>query len=596
MVTTSFLLLLAVLSPALAPPPAQHDGMYSKKSNYYDGYHPFVTPSRNPSKTRRNLEVEDWFSQGQGDLKNTLEVLSQQQRAKNVILFVGDGLGVSTVTAARWFNQQDNNYQTIDDSLLSFEHFPHTGISMTYNSDAQTSDSAGTATALLAGVKTNIGVIGMNQNVGRLDCDSAVDENTFVKSILHYAQDAGKSTGIIATPRITHATPAAAYAHVPDRNFETDTDVQGFADMLPNELCLDIPDIASQLIDNNSQIQVLLGGGRSKFLPIPLGDRNDSRDLTEEWQRKKREEEGLEPEKYQYVSNRGEFNAVDASEVDYLFGLFNEDHMDYEADRSNDDNGEPSLTEMVEKAIHILEKNEEGFFLEVESGRIDHAHHANNAYKAITDTIEMSKAVTKAVELTDKEDTLIIVTADHSHVFTISGYSSFDTPILGLSTLGDDPLAEGIALADDGLPYQTLSYANGPGYTFHRNGREWGEAYPEVFPESDETGKRVDLSAEDTPDLQNKEFIQDSAVPLDSETHAGEDVAVQGPLSHLVVGTHQQHYVAHVMMYASCLGPVEEGDHCSGTGIGTDTDSVGRLQAPAFTVLLISILLLTHFG
>ncbi|WP_272990111.1 alkaline phosphatase, partial [Spongiibacter tropicus] len=113
------------------------------------------------------------------------------------------------------------------------------------------------------------------------------------------------------------------------------------------------------------------------------------------------------------------------------FGLFNESHMQYEADRNNDIAGEPSLRDMTAKAIQILDNNPEGFFMMVESGRIDHAHHAGNAYGALTDAIELSEAVAKAVELTNPEETLIIVTADHSHVFTIAGYPKRGNPILG---------------------------------------------------------------------------------------------------------------------------------------------------------------------
>ena len=138
--------------------------------------------------------------------------------------------------------------------------------------------------------------------------------------------------------------------------------------------------------------------------------------------------------------------------------------MQYESERSSDPGREPSLTEMTAKAIRMLQRGRRGFYLQVEAGRIDHAHHAGNAFRALTEAIEFARAVKKAYEMTDPDDTLIIVTADHSHVFTISGYPSRGNPILGkvksVPQRDGDPLVEEKDLL--GLPYTTSSYANGP--------------------------------------------------------------------------------------------------------------------------------------
>ena len=134
----------------------------------------------------------------------------------------------------------------------------------------------------------------------------------------------------------------------------------------------------------------------------------------------------------------------DAS-AERVFGLFNESHMQYEADRGNDIAGEPSITEMTSKAIDILAQNENGFFLMVESGRIDHAHHAGNAYGALQDTIAFADAIQAAVDMTDPQETLILVTADHGHVFTIAGYPKRDnTPVI----VQEDNV-EALAVEDD---------------------------------------------------------------------------------------------------------------------------------------------------
>lgn len=209
--------------------------------------------------------------------------------------------------------------------------------------------------------------------------------------------------------------------------------------------------------------------------------------------------------------------------------------MQYEADRATDKAGEPSLTEMTEKAIQMLSRNPKGFYLHVESGRIDHAHHAGNAKRALLDTIEFAKAIQKAYEMTDPEETLIIVTADHSHVFTIAGYPHRGNPILGLTAEVPNKDGEPVAPSKDslGLPYTTLGYANGPG---------WRDANKIAT-------KRPDLSGVDTAALG---FLQEAAVPLGSETHAGEDVAIyaSGPKAYLVRGTMEQNWIYHVMREA----------------------------------------------
>lgn len=275
-----------------------------------------------------------------------------------------------------------------------------------------------------------------------------------------------------------------------------------------------------------------MGGGRRSFIPADqedpenapkTGERQDGRDLTREW-----------VDRFPnaaYVWNKAQFDAVDPGRVDHLLGLFNMSNLQYEADREMDRGGEPSLAEMTAKAIDILSKNPEGFYLMVESGRVDHAHHASNAYRALTDAVAFDEAVKVAVEKTNAEETLIIVTADHSHPFTISGYPARGNPILG-KVVGVTPDGTGPedkpSLADDGKPYTTLGYANGPGRLL---------------------GDRPDITNVDTTD---KDYIQQAIMPMKSETHSGEDIAVyaRGPWAHLFQGTYEQSYVFHVMDYA----------------------------------------------
>jgi alkaline phosphatase len=221
--------------------------------------------------------------------------------------------------------------------------------------------------------------------------------------------------------------------------------------------------------------------------------------------------------------------------------------MHYEADRKDDAAGEPSLAEMTEKAIKILQKNRKGYYLMVEAGRIDHAHHAGNAYRALTDTIALSDAVKIARETTKETDTLILVTADHSHVFTIAGYPSRGNPILGKTAV------DGVDLKDSlGLPYTTLSYANGPGWTGGLQRKEFNPANESTVPAAYSGDKlRPDLASVDTT---NPNYMQEATIPMSAETHAGEDVSIyaSGPGSYLVRGTLEQNVIYHVM--ADALG------------------------------------------
>jgi alkaline phosphatase len=520
----------------------------------------------------------DWFVAAQAEVENNKQVwmnatsgsasassnvevatVSSQQElnamvenlrgtAKNVILFVGDGMGVSTVTAARILDGQMKGLAG-EENQLSFDRFPFSGLSKTYNVDAQTPDSAGTMTAMMSGIKTDVGVIGVDEDIERGDC-STVAGNELVTA-LELAEIAGKSTGIISTARITHATPAATYAKSADRNWE---DV---SDMPEAAVTAGCTDIADQLVNFEANleanfegldvdgIEVVMGGGRRHFLPKDAafnspdaastveGDRTDGRDLTAEWQAMYTN--GV------YVYDQSGFDGIDTETTERVFALFNESHMQYAADRENDIAGEPSIAEMTSAAINILDNNDEGFFLMVESGRIDHAHHAGNAYGALHDTIAFAEAIAAADALTNDEDTLIIVTADHGHVFTIAGYPKRGNPILGkVVNVG----ADDAATAADGTPYTTLGYTNGLGF------RNLGDVTNSdaSYLDGPDTGRK-DITDVDTT---TPGYHQEALIPLGSETHSGEDVGIyaKGPGAFLVNGTNEQSVIFHVMDFA----------------------------------------------
>lgn len=470
---------------------------------------------------------------------------AMQGKAKNVILFLGDGMSLTTVAAARILDGQRKG-QSGEENQLSWERFPHTAFSKTYNTDSQTPDSAGTMTAITTGVKTHMGAIGVSAG-HRDDCRDSLGKAAL--TWLELADSAGLATGIVSTARLTHATPAATYAHVPNRNWENDTDVPAEA------RAQGCTDIAQQLLTNarfGQGLRVALGGGRGEYTSTEqrdpeyddkVGQRLDGRDLPSEW--KQAHPEGV------YVWNRAQLQA--AADAPRVLGLFEPDHMQFEHDRRRDPAGEPSLAEMTRAAIHTLSRSQQGYVLMIEGARIDHANHYGNAYRALDETIALSEAVQAAVDATSREDTLILVTADHSHTLNFVGYPVRGNPILGKvrGQGGEDDLPGDLARDQLGLPFTTLSYANGPGYTGTSNRQPAG---PKKFlhaPSSVEVSEgRPDLSNVDT---EHADYLQESLVPLKSESHGGEDVGIWaiGPGSEAVRGTVEQNTIYHFIVQST---------------------------------------------
>lgn len=448
-------------------------------------------------------------------------------RAKNVILFVGDGMGVSTITAGRIYAGQTRGVDG-ESYRLTMESLPYSAFSKTYSHDSQVADSASTATAMMSGVKTGSRTLGLRQGVAYNNCASQNGQET--DSIFEIAEKAGLSTGVVSTARITHATPAATYSEVANRDWEDDTEVGDAG----------CTDIARQLVEwpAGDGFEVILGGGRGAFYGAdvadpetgePAGRRTDGANLVEAWL------SGGDDRVYIY--DQAGFDGVDFASAGKVLGLFQPSHMQYELDRAEDKGGEPSLADLTRAAIIRLSQDQNGFVLLVEGGRIDHGHHATNAARALGDTDALDQAVAAALEMTSADDTLIIVTADHSHTMTISGYPVRGNPILGKVGYGPG----GMARADDGKPYTTLGYANG------MTGCKPGQ----------DDCTREDLTDVDTTD---KDFHQQALIFMGSETHGGEDVPVfaSGPGSELFRGTIEQNEIFHVMGRASGLVDYED--------------------------------------
>ncbi|HXX48457.1 MAG TPA: alkaline phosphatase [Myxococcota bacterium] len=460
--------------------------------------------------------------------------------AKNAILFIGDGMGIATVTAARIYEGQSHGASG-EENLLSFETLPYTALSKTYTVDFQVGESSGTMTAMMTGIKTRSGVLGIDDSAARGDFAKA--PAAAVPTLLERAADRGLWTGVVTTTTVTHATPGGCYAHTPERNWENDSQLS------PGARAAGFPDIARQLVEfsHGDGLQVAMGGGRAGFLPAPAGARRDGRDLVAEWQ--KRHPDG------RYASDRSTLLEVDGEKVHHLLGLFSPEHMSFESERAQSAGDQPSLSEMTAKAIEVLSRSPKGFVLMVEGGRIDHGHHAGNAYRALTETVEFANAIKLALAKTNPAETLIVVTADHSHTLTISGYPKRGNPILGLvvGSIGEGAPSDEPVKDLTGHPYTTLNYANGPGYAGKSDAEpEGSKLYPH-------RPTKFGPATQGRPDLtstraQDPNYLQESVVPLSAETHGGEDVPIYagGPGALLFHGVQEQNFVFHAI--AAALG------------------------------------------
>ncbi|CAG5028500.1 unnamed protein product [Parnassius apollo] len=495
-----------------------------------------LLPTPQNKEEKETYDRHYWYSQAEQTLQKRLHYAPENNPiAKNIILVVGDGMSLTTSTAARILKGQRKG-QFGEDTDLAWDTFPAVALAKTYNIDAQTGESSACATALLCGVKAHYETLGLDVGGKFNNCASAI--NSKVPSLIDWAHSAGKSSGIVTTARVTHATPAALYAHAPSRYWEDDSRVSPVVRR-------DCKDIALQLVENEpgKSINVIMGGGRRHFLPTVTldpekpnreGRRLDGRNLAEDWVRDKRKK----LLRAKYITSKEQLNKIDPHHIDYLLGLFEYSHLNFNVDRgtvinSEDETGtsstkkidDPSLADMTRTALSIIKKNEKGFFLFIEGGKIDHAHHYNNPYRALDETLELETALLTALERVNIAETLVVVTADHGHVMTFGGQR---TP-RGHPILGADVEVSDI----DGLRYTTLLYGNGPGHSEPRS-----------------------LPVNVTNSFSSPDALHESAVPKQWATHGGEDVPVYalGPMATILfTGVVEQSYIPHAIAYAACL-------------------------------------------
>lgn len=302
---------------------------------------------------------------------------------KYVFMFIGDGMAsVQTNAASVYLSRQTNTVGSVAQTPLNFTRFPASGSATTYDSTSFCPDSASTATSLSSGIKTLSGVVGYGNS------GTTVDKNVRPEKITEKFKKAGMKVGIVSSVTLTHATPAAYYSAVESRGYYYE--------------------ILSQLI----------GSGFDYFAGGATGSKDQISEAEEKAGYKARPEatpiDSLKANGFTVTTTKDEFNALDkSSEKVYAQAPETQDSgsMKYALDTTTDD---ISLTEFVSKGIEVLE-NDKGFFMLVESGKVDWACHANDALSAIQDTVEFDKAIGEAVEFMNAhpDETLIIVTGDH---------------------------------------------------------------------------------------------------------------------------------------------------------------------------------------
>ena len=383
-------------------------------------------------------------------------------KPKNIIFFLGDGLGINTLTAARI-------YAVGEEGELTLDTLPESAFVKTYSNDAQVTDSAASMTAYMTGVKANNGVISMG-----------------AVTLAEMAKQRGMSAGLVTTTRVTDATPAATYAHVPKRELESEI----AASLVPGGAGYNAALGATGL-------DVVLGGGVDFF-----ARRSDGRNLLAE----------LRAKGYRTPMNTADMKALDERAGQPVIGLFAPSDMSFDALR--DPAKEPSLTEMTSKAIGVLSKNPNGFFLMVEGGLIDLALHATNAKRALQETVAFDQALKAAITQMQAIDpglknTLIVATADHDHTLLLNGYAKRTGPttateagVLGLiKQLPDGKLRRDL----DGAPVTIIGFGTG---------------------ENRVKGSRAAQAALTDAIVSADDYHQEAAVRMEpgNETHGGTDV------------------------------------------------------------------------
>ncbi len=429
---------------------------------------------------------------------------SNSEPAKQVIFFLGDGMGMTTLTAARI-------YSVGEDGELTIDTLPDTAFVKTFSNDAQVTDSAPSMAAYMTGVKMNNEVLSMSSDTlavapgkdATTGLSGAVNNCTSsngkaVQTLMEAAIARNWGTGVVTTARLTHATPAVTYAHVCHRDAEYEIARQA------------VPGGAGFNAALGTGVDVLMGGVSQYWVPFNAAGstaekkgRPDGRNLIEE----------MKKQGYSFVSDKPGLDAVVSGVNTRVLGLFDQaiaqGHMSYDLDR--DPAKEPSLAEMTVKAMDVLIKKNKSYFLMVEGGRIDHALHATNGKRALQDTVAFDNAIKAALAKAretdpDLKNTLVVVTADHDHTLVLQGYAArtgkTTTSSPGILGLLRNYTDGSVAKDADGSTFTIMAFGNGP----------------------NRISDRKVMTLLDDATAGGNDYLQESAIRLSSETHGGADV------------------------------------------------------------------------
>lgn len=428
-----------------------------------------------------------------------------QKKAKNVILFIGDGMSLQAKQMGRILSKgiKEGKYN----DLLNMEKMPNMALITTSGYDSLTTDSANSASAYATGHKSVVNAMGVYENHTKDPLDDPRVEN--IIELVKRTRDMG--TGVVTTASVTDATPAAMLTHTRRRA------EQNY--------------IAADMLVEKHRPDVILGGGSRYFTPQSAkgSKRTDNRNLISEF-----EQLG-----YSYSSNQKELDAT-SLKATKLLGLYTPNTMDVYLDREvlknpavlKEYNNQPNLIDMTDKALNALEQNKNGFFLMVEGASIDKQLHAMDWQRATYDTIEFDKAVGLGQEFAKKHpDTLLIVVADHAHGASITGtytekYGKTGREAVGTYAKSEFPTFEDKnddGFPDDPNPDVTLAvqYANHPDMNTNYK----------LLPVPTPGSIMKDGKAIANPDIKGE--FQPGNIPDNdsSEAHAADDIVLmaQGP-------------------------------------------------------------------
>lgn len=455
-------------------------------------------------------EVLRWQESGRGQIAARAQRSKEGARAKNVIVFLADGVGPTFHAAAR-IHAAQTRHPGAEDGRLSFDDFPNAAFARTFAVDDYVTDSASSATAILSGIKTVNGAVGVAAGYRPEHCGMPAANPATLGEV---AAASGRATGVVTTSILMDASPAAFYAHAPERGWVMDERVpQAFRDA-------GCRGIVEQLM--TSGVSVALGGGRLAFAGANWKDpesgnpgaRDDGVNLMDEWRGRANA---------RVVLDRAGLLAVDGGSVDRLLGLFAPLALfDEEADPTN-----PTLAEMTLAALDVLKRDPDGYVLFVEEEGTDEHQHSGRLRPAFESYLAFDAAIAAALKRIDLAQTLVIVTSDHGQPLAMAGPAATGESILGLAKRRTEAGVE-TATAGDKKAFPVLGFYVGP---------------------QPQDGPRPDPASQDMSD---PEYVWPSAVPAQFVPHSGEDVGVFaiGPGSELISGVMDQHAIFHAITHA----------------------------------------------